>query len=90
MKVAPQSGMKVKWQSVYWPIGEWINETGEAVDIVSGFRAKDGDREILVVMNNNRSSPGHGEPSITAPTPSYIDAASLDSLPAPRDFIEIK
>lgn len=90
MKTVPLSGMKVKWQSVYWPIGKWINEAGEDVDIVSGFRAKDGDREILVVMNNTTSPAGHGEPRISAPIPAYIDAESLDSLPEPRNFIEIK
>lgn len=90
MVVQPKPGMKVKWHSVYWPIGEWNNDSGEVVDITSGFRATDGMLEILVVMNNSTSSSGHGDPPITYPTPSFINAETLESLPHPKDYIEIK
>ncbi|MCU2432377.1 hypothetical protein [Enterobacter kobei] len=90
MAVAPESGMKVKWRSVYWPIGEWVNEEGDVVEITKNFRAKSDDGEILVVMNNETSGGGHGDPAITSPTPSFIHADTLDSLPHPPGFIEIK
>ncbi|MCW2477756.1 hypothetical protein [Candidatus Symbiopectobacterium sp. NZEC135] len=90
MNVTPKSGMKVKWRSVYWPLGEWVNDSGDVVDITTNFKGHIAGKSILVIMNNSMSSPGHGEPSITAATPSYIDGESLDSLPEPLDYIEIE
>lgn len=90
MKVVPQPGMRVKWRSIYFPIGEWVNDAGDVVDIVSSFRAKYGDKDILVVMQESMSPAGHGEPSMTAITPTFIDEKILDSLPATNDYIKIK
>lgn len=89
MAIPPAPGMKVKWRSVYWPVGEWVDENGEVVDITRGFKAINNSAEILVVMSNKTSPSGHGEPSITAPVPLYIHAETLELLPLPTDFIEI-
>ncbi|HAS1181951.1 hypothetical protein [Enterobacter cloacae] len=90
MAIAPAPGMKVKWRDIYWPVGEWVNEDGDIVEIAGNFRAISGEDDILVIMNNQTSRGGHGDPPITSPTPSFIHAETLESLPKPPDFIELK
>lgn len=89
-KVSPLPGMKVKWKNVYYPFGEWLNEAGEEVDISKGFRAGFGGVNLIVMMTPATSSPGHGEPSMTANRPSFIDEDALEFITIGDEYITIK
>ncbi|OAT32004.1 hypothetical protein M975_1896 [Buttiauxella brennerae ATCC 51605] len=90
-KVKPLPGMKVKWKDVYFPFGDWINDAGDVVDITNGFRAEFGGIRLIVMMTPNTSAPGHGEPSMTANRPSFIDEDALEYCTTVNgNFITIK
>lgn len=72
--------MKIKWHDVYWPIGEWRNEKGDRVDLEGNFRCFIGDRAAICTLQNETCGGGHGEPAITAGTPKFMDAITLEAI----------
>lgn len=79
--------MKIKWKSVYWPLGEWQNEAGDKVEITGNFKAKYEGKDIIVNMVSQTSQAGHGDPAITASIPSFLDIDTGNTL-SPEGFIE--
>ena len=69
--------MKIRWKNVYFPIGEWIDESGVTAKITGNFKCKYQGRDLICTMSQARCDGGHGEPSITANVPSFIDAETL-------------
>lgn len=88
--VEPLSGMRIKWQNIYYPLGEWINDSGDVVKIDGGFRADHGNINIIVMMHAATCGGGHGELSITSNIPSFINEDNLDVLSIGDGFITIK
>lgn len=82
--------MKIRWVNVYYPLGEWKNELGEVVAVPDGFRATFNDKNLIVIMRNSTSPGGHGEPSITAKRPEFIDEDNLEFLKVDGEFIALK
>lgn len=87
--VNPEQGMKIRWQNFYYPHGEWLNDRGERVEISSGFRATFGSIKLIVMMDSAASTPGHGDPVMTALRPSFIDESSLERVDVADGFITI-
>ncbi|HFT8655595.1 TPA: hypothetical protein ACGSTA_001154 [Enterobacter cloacae] len=82
--------MKIRWVNVYYPLGEWKNESGEVVAVPDGFRATLNDKNLIVIMRNSTSSGGHGEPSIMAKRPEFIDEDNLEFVKVDGEFITMK
>lgn len=81
--------MKIKWKNVYYPMGEWVNEQGEKVEGPKGnFRARVGDKVILVIMHAVHTPPGHGESSMTGNQPCYLDQITLEPIDIGDAFID--
>lgn len=77
--------MKVKWKSIYYPIGELVDcETGKKCELSAEIRRDycsiDG-RKVIFAFINQASQSGHGEPSISANTPAYFYADTLEQAP---------
>lgn len=87
--IKPEPGMKIRWRNVYYPLGEWLDENGEQVEVTTGFRALFDSIKIIVMMGNASSAPGHGEPSITAMRPSFINEENLERIDIGDKFITI-
>jgi hypothetical protein len=82
--------MKIKWQMVYAPHGTWVDEKGIVVQDgpIGNFRARVGDRRILVVMGSWCASPSEGEPSALGFKPIYLDEITLVPVNIGDQFIE--
>ena len=47
-------------------------------------------KNLIVIMRNSTSPGGHGEPSITAKRPEFIDEDNLEFLKVDGEFIALK
>jgi hypothetical protein len=72
--------MKIKWNMVYFPFGEWIGESGNKVDIDGNFKASTDKEPVLVVMTNSHCGASHGEPATKSKTPSYFNPDTLAEI----------
>lgn len=82
--------MKIRWVNVYYPFGEWLDEAGQEVTVPDGFRATLGDTNLIVMMSEAVTSGGHGEPSMTAKRPEFIDEDNLKFVTIGGEFITLK
>ncbi|MFV8216935.1 hypothetical protein ACNQ0T_00525 [Enterobacter cloacae complex sp.6700776] len=81
---------KIRWVDVYSPYGEWQDDNGIIVKTPSIFRATYNNINLMVVMVDVKSAPGHGEPSVTAKRPQFIDEDNLDFVKVDGNFIVLK
>lgn len=82
--------MKIRWVNVYYPFGEWLDEAGQEVTVPDGFRATLGDTNLIVMMSEASSPGGHGEPSMKAKRPQFIDEDNLAFVIVDGAFITLK
>lgn len=82
--------MKIKWVNIYYPYGEWRDESGNVVPVPDGFRATLDDKNLIVIMSESHTPAGHGEPAMTAKSPSFIDEDNLSFVIVDGKFITLK
>ena len=77
---------KLKWKRVYFPIGEWVDEIGDVINVIDyNFRAFYGGVEILVLMID-KSCEG-----ITCGVPHYFNSSTLGEIKlSNNDYIEVE
>lgn len=85
--------VKIKWKSIYFPCGKWVNEDGIEVQYkhppeIPHFRATIDGKPVLVIMVDRRSGGGHGEPPVEAKVPCFLDEKTLCELDS-NSWIEI-
>lgn len=69
--------MKITWKSIYYPIGQWQDESGNEVLKSGNFKCKKDGVNLLCIMKDCKSDAGHGESAIISKVPSFINADTL-------------
>lgn len=81
---------KIRWVDVYYPYGEWQDDNGIIVKAPSIFRATYNGINLMVMMVEARTLPGHGEPSMAGKQPKFVDEENLEFVDVCKDFITLK
>lgn len=84
--------MKIKWKSIYYPLGEWNDEECNEVKIeANNFKAVLKNRDIIVLMVEEEGGGGHGDPRFKGKAPKYIYADTLEDTDIKYgDFIDFE
>ena len=72
--------MKIKYNSIYYPEGEWVDEDGNKVEMrKKSFHAKYNGRDIFVIINEVSVNDGNMTMG-PSPVPTFYDSETLDEL----------
>lgn len=82
--------VKIKWKSIYYPLGEWVYENGYKCDIKGNFRCKVDGVKCIVVMKSVTTPSGHGEPSMTSDQPTAIREDTLEVVDIKDKFVDVE
>lgn len=72
--------MQIKWHSIWWPSGEWRDENDKKVNLIGNFMCKINDEWHICVIADKTSAAGHGDPSVTAGVPMFINNHTLKEV----------
>lgn len=85
-----QTQTRVKWKSVYYPIGEWVDEFGKKVVITDNFRFTYNNTPHICIFVEVESGGGHGESSVAGKVPKYFREDNLQQSYNPSDiFVDV-
>ncbi|BBV04001.1 hypothetical protein [Providencia rettgeri] len=72
--------MKIKYNSIYYPEGEWVDENDNKVEMrKKSFHAKYNGRDIFVIVKEVSVNDGHMTIG-PSPVPTFYDAETLGEL----------
>ncbi|WP_272675626.1 hypothetical protein [Providencia sp. PROV092] len=81
--------MKIKYNSIYYPDGEWVDENGNKVEMIKkSFHAKYNGRNIFVIINEVSVNDGHMNMGPST-VPTFYDSETLCELKS-VGYIETK
>ena len=79
--------IKLKWVSVYYPTGKWIDEHDQEFSINTNKHCKLGDIELIMINTSKQGGGGHGEPRFAAEIPVFYDKVTLEQVDAGEQFV---